>query len=158
MSFAATYDSPFGRIIATSADGVGLSSLRFALNQEPSESDLPVFQLTFRFLDSFFAGVYTEKRPPISVQATDFQKKVWQELCKVPAGSTITYGELGRRVGCASAQAVGNAVAGNPVLILIPCHRVVRCDGIGNYSAGCYLKAALLNHEGALLPSLFSVV
>ena len=158
MSFAATYDSPFGRFIAESADGISLCSLRFVPDHELLKANLPVFQQTFRCLDDYFAGKRVESLPPIKVAATDFQSKVRQELLRIPAGEVITYGELGRRVGCISAQAVGNAVAGNPVLVLIPCHRVVRKDGIGNYSAGVTLKAALLNHEKESLPSLFSEV
>lgn len=158
MSFVATYDSPLGRIVATSADGVGLSSLRFAPGINAKHSDLPVFSDTFRLLDDYFSGKFPDELPPVAVNATAFQRKVWRELCNVRAGSTITYGELGRRVGCMSAQAVGNAVARNPILILVPCHRVVRCDGIGNYSAGQTLKSFLLNHEKESLPCLFSEV
>lgn len=158
MSFVATYDSPLGRIMATSADGVALSSLRFAPDSDFCQSDLTIFQVTFRCLDKYFSGIYPKKLPPIAVDATPFQLKVWRELRRVPPGATITYGELARKVRCASAQAIGNAVAQNPILILIPCHRVVGHDGIGNYSAGSAIKVSLLEHEGALLPSLFSEV
>ncbi|MBD5363024.1 MAG: methylated-DNA--[protein]-cysteine S-methyltransferase [Bacteroides sp.] len=156
MKFAATYDSPLGRMIAESADGVTLAALRFAPDSPPLKSDLPLFQLTFRWLDDYFDGKGTENIPPIAVAPSEFQNKIRQELLRIPAGEVVTYGELGRRVGCASAQAVGNAVAANPLLILIPCHRVVRRDGIGNYSAGTTLKRGLLLQEKALLPSLFS--
>lgn len=158
MNFAATYDSPLGRIVATSVDGVGLSSLRFDAESTTQQSDLPVFSYTFRWLDDYFSGQFHNELPPVTVNATAFQRKVWRELCNVRAGSTITYGELGRRVGCMSAQAVGNAVARNPILILVPCHRVVRRDGIGNYSAGQTLKSFLLNHEKESLPCIFSEV
>ncbi|MDE6535042.1 MAG: methylated-DNA--[protein]-cysteine S-methyltransferase [Muribaculaceae bacterium] len=158
MSFAATYDSPLGRFIAESADGITLAALRFAPDSPPQKSELPLFQLTFRWLDDYFNGKVTESIPPIAAATSEFQNKIRQELLRIPAGEVVTYGELGRRVGCASAQAVGNAVAANPVLILIPCHRVVRHDGPGKYSAGVALKEALLCLERAMLPSLFSEV
>lgn len=67
-------------------------------------------------------------------EITPFQKKVYLELLKVPAGETITYGELARRIGCRSAQAVGQALKRNPFAPDVPCHRVVGSDGsLGGY-------------------------
>lgn len=60
---------------------------------------------------------------------TDFQRKVYLELLKVPCGETITYGELARRIGCKSAQAVGQALKRNPFAPDVPCHRVISADG-----------------------------
>lgn len=69
-----------------------------------------------------------------SAEITPFQKKVYLELLKVPAGETITYGELARRIGCRSAQAVGQALKRNPFAPDVPCHRVVAADGsLGGY-------------------------
>lgn len=66
---------------------------------------------------------------------TPFQRRVYRELLNVPAGSTITYGELARRVGCRSAQAVGQALRRNPFAPDVPCHRVVAADGtLGGYN------------------------
>lgn len=65
---------------------------------------------------------------------TEFQRKVYLELLNVPRGATVTYGELARRVGCASAQAVGQALRRNPFAPDVPCHRVVAADGsIGGF-------------------------
>ena len=64
-----------------------------------------------------------------SQEITPFQRKVYLELLKVPAGETITYGELARRIGCRSAQAVGQALKKNPFAPEVPCHRVVAKDG-----------------------------
>ena len=67
---------------------------------------------------------------PFDVRATAFQRKVWEALRKVPAGTTISYSGLARRIGRPRAvRAVANAVANNPVAVLVPCHRVVREDG-----------------------------
>ena len=69
-----------------------------------------------------------------STVITPFQRRVYLELLNVPVGETITYGELARRVGCRSAQAVGQALKRNPFAPLVPCHRVVAADGsIGGY-------------------------
>lgn len=68
-----------------------------------------------------------------SREITDFQRKVYLALLEVPAGETITYGELAQRMGCRSAQAVGQALKKNPFAPQVPCHRVVGKKGIGGY-------------------------
>ena len=74
------------------------------------------------------------KRLEECAEITPFQRRVYMELLNVPAGSTITYGELARRIGCRSAQAVGQALKRNPFAPHVPCHRVVAADGsIGGY-------------------------
>lgn len=70
-----------------------------------------------------------ERRVRQSNDITDFQRRVYLELLKVPCGTTITYGELARRIGCRSAQAVGQALRRNPFAPDVPCHRVVAADG-----------------------------
>ncbi|MBE6296814.1 MAG: MGMT family protein [Bacteroidales bacterium] len=70
-----------------------------------------------------------------STMITPFQRKVYLELLNVPSGTTITYGELARRIGCGSAQAVGQALKRNPFAPEVPCHRVVAADGLlGGYN------------------------
>lgn len=83
--------------------------------------------------------------------SSDFDRRVWRELCKVPAGSTVTYGELARRVGRrGSARAVGGSMHRNPIPIIIPCHRVVGYGGaITGYGLGLWRKRWLLDREGA---------
>ncbi len=82
---------------------------------------------------------------------TEFDRAVWRELAKVPAGTTITYGELARRAGHAgAARAVGGSMHRNPVPIVIPCHRVVGDDrSLTGYGLGLWRKRWLLEHEGA---------
>jgi AraC family transcriptional regulator of adaptative response/methylated-DNA-[protein]-cysteine methyltransferase len=86
---------------------------------------------------------------PLDVQATAFQWRVWEELRKIPSGSTRTYGEVAGALGQPSAaRAVARACATNPVSVLIPCHRVIREDGgLGGYRWGLSRKQALLEHE-----------
>lgn len=85
-------------------------------------------------------------------KGTKFQKKVWKEISKIPKGKTITYKELAINIGEPKAvRAVANAVGANPLIIEVPCHRVVRSDGkIGGYSGkgGVKAKRKLLLSEG----------
>jgi len=85
------------------------------------------------------------------VQGTPFQIKVWDALLRIPAGRMVSYQDLARRVGCATAsRAVGSAVGQNPVAYLIPCHRVIRGTGVlGGYRWGSARKKALLGWEAA---------
>lgn len=69
------------------------------------------------------------KRLEESTEITPFQRRVYMELLNIPAGATITYGELARRIGCRSAQAVGQALKHNPFAPEVPCHRVVAANG-----------------------------
>lgn len=88
-----------------------------------------------------------------STAITEFQRRVYLALLDVPRGQTITYGELARRIGCRSAQAVGQALRRNPFAPEVPCHRVVATDGsLGGYNGKCSgeqldIKRRLLEQE-----------
>jgi AraC family transcriptional regulator of adaptative response/methylated-DNA-[protein]-cysteine methyltransferase len=86
---------------------------------------------------------------PLDIRATAFQRRVWQELQRIPAGETASYKQVAERIGQPSAaRAVARACAANPVPLVIPCHRVVRGDGIpGGYRWGAGRKEALLARE-----------
>ena len=90
-----------------------------------------------------------------NVKGTDFQKMVWSEITKIPKGKTITYKELAMKIGKPKAcRAVANACAKNPLLEIIPCHRVIREDGkMGGYKGkkGIERKKRLLKSEGVEL-------
>lgn len=88
---------------------------------------------------------------PILVEGTDFQRRVWQALCAIPSGRTLTYGEIARQVE-GEARAVGQACGDNRLPLVIPCHRAVAADGIGGFAhstGGFKLEAKrwLLLHE-----------
>ena len=89
----------------------------------------------------------------VDIDGTPFQQRVWRELRRIPAGTTISYGELARRIGQPKAsRPVGAANGRNPVAIVIPCHRVIGADGtLTGYASGVERKRWLLAHEGALL-------
>jgi methylated-DNA-[protein]-cysteine S-methyltransferase len=88
---------------------------------------------------------------PLLIEGTPFQRRLWAALCEIPRGTTLTYGELARRLG-GQARAVGQACGDNRLPIVIPCHRVVAANGIGGFAhaTGGYLLEAkrwLLAHE-----------
>jgi methylated-DNA-[protein]-cysteine S-methyltransferase len=84
---------------------------------------------------------------------TEFERKVWRELRAIPCGTTISYGELARRLGNPNLmRAVGLANGKNPIAVIVPCHRVIGADGkLTGYGGGLHRKEWLLRHEGALL-------
>ncbi len=105
-----------------------------------------------RQLREYFQG--TRKEFDLAVEpdtASVFDRAVWKELREVPAGYTVTYGELAKRVGYSgAARAVGGAMRRNPIPIVIPCHRVVGQGGaITGFGLGLLRKRWLLDHEGA---------
>ncbi len=88
----------------------------------------------------------------LDAQGTDFQKRVWRELCRIPAGATITYGELARSIGAPKAvRAVAAACGANPIAVIVPCHRVIGQDGtLTGYAGGLHRKKLLLDREARL--------
>lgn len=98
---------------------------------------------------------------PLDIQGTDFRKRVWAELQRIPPGTTITYTELAERCGCPeSVRAVASACAANLIAVAIPCHRVIRSDGsLSGYRWGIERKRMLIERESRskhIQGSLFS--
>ena len=113
---------------------------------------LPALERAANGLDQYFAGERPDPAElPLAPIGTPFQRAVWKQLCEIPYGETISYGELARRVQ-SSARAVGSAVGKNPISIIVPCHRVVGTDGgLTGYAGGVERKRWLLMHEGVEL-------
>lgn len=106
-------------------------------------------------LHEYFSGKRTEFSFPIDPVGTDFRKRVWRELAKIPYGETRTYGQIAEALGAPKAsRAVGGAVGANPLLIAIPCHRVVARGGIGGFSCGLWRKKVLFETETIMLPDI----
>lgn len=120
-------------------------------------NDDPYLFGVFNQLREYFSGKRKAFTVPLDLEGTDFQKKVWRELQKIPYGKTITYKTLSERLGDVKAiRAVGKANGQNPVAIIVPCHRVIGADGsLIGYACGLDIKEKLLQLEGVLDPNLF---
>jgi AraC family transcriptional regulator, regulatory protein of adaptative response / methylated-DNA-[protein]-cysteine methyltransferase len=129
------------------------AKLRRLLGEEFSQAELveePSALKPFREkIVSFLAGDQSLLNAPVDVRGTVFQRKVWEQLRRIPAGETRTYKEIARAIGApAAVRAVGSACGANPVALLVPCHRAVRTDGgLGGYAWGLARKKRLLDLE-----------
>ena len=111
----------------------------------------PILNQIASYLDAYFKGQNQDlSQLPLAPVGSDFEKRVWNYLRRIPFGQTVTYGQIAKDLQIASAQAIGGAVGRNPWSILVPCHRVL---GAGNrltgFASGIDKKAWLLKHEGA---------
>jgi len=109
-----------------------------------------------RELKEYFEGKRQDFTVPLDLRGTEFQKKCWRALLKIPYGKTRSYAQIAKTVGCPKGfRAVGMANHDNPVPIIVPCHRVLASDGtLGGYGGGLDVKRKLLELEGALQPTL----
>lgn len=117
----------------------------------PESSSTPLLDEAARQLEAYFAGRLRAFDLPLKPAGTPFRRAVWDRLRDIPHGAVMTYGELAADLGTAP-RAIGGACAANPVVIVIPCHRVVGADGaMTGFSAGqgVATKRALLELEGA---------
>lgn len=101
-------------------------------------------------LTEYLAGNRKKFDLPLDIEGTEFQKRVWNQLRKIPYGKTYSYKELANQIKNEKAcRAVGTANGKNPLCIIIPCHRIIAADGtLGGYSGGLDLKIKLLELEG----------
>lgn len=103
-----------------------------------------------RQITAYFDGTLTKFDLPLNVRGSDLQKKACAAMSAIPFGETRTYGDIAKDLGV-PAQAVGGACGGNPIPVIIPCHRVLGASSLGGFSGagGVEMKVALLKHEGA---------
>ncbi|MCX6250004.1 MAG: methylated-DNA--[protein]-cysteine S-methyltransferase [Bacteroidetes bacterium] len=144
----AFFHSPLG-CLEISSNGDKITSLYFNQELSPQGEVTGIMKECFTELDQYFKGERKTFTVDIDLEGTEFQKKVWMELMKIPFGDTISYLELSKRVGdIKSVRAVGNANGKNPVSIIVPCHRVIGSNGkmIG-YGGGLWRKRWLLEFE-----------
>ena len=102
-------------------------------------------------LEEYFAGKRKQFTMSLDLRGTEFRKRCWNELLRIPYGETRTYAEIARAVGSPAAfRAVGQANHYNPIAIIVPCHRVLASGKrLGGYGGGLPVKALLLRLEGA---------
>jgi methylated-DNA-[protein]-cysteine S-methyltransferase len=112
--------------------------------------DDPVLREAARQLDEYFAGERARFDLALAPDGTPFQQRVWRAVAEVPAGATTSYGEIARRLGCpTSVRAVGAAIGRNPLIVVVPCHRILGAGGaLTGYAGGLERKVALLELEG----------
>ena len=151
MELTAIYDSPLGPITLAS-DGDAVTGLRFGAIEGIDTIDaidsVEIFRRTRCWLDLYFSSQRPDFLPLLKPCGTAFQQRVWQDLIEIPYGGTTTYGAIAQRVGCRSAQAVGQAVGRNPIAIIVPCHRVIGSDAsLTGYAYGIEKKRYLLQLE-----------
>lgn len=127
------------------------------------QDDIPVFDAAKKWLERYFAG----EKPlvselPLAPIGNEFRQDVWDVLCQIPYGEVVTYGDIAKKTAekrnrlRMSAQAVGGAVAHNPISIIIPCHRVIGSNGnLTGYAGGIDVKIKLLASEGIDTSSFF---
>ncbi|HKB84280.1 MAG TPA: methylated-DNA--[protein]-cysteine S-methyltransferase [Burkholderiales bacterium] len=155
-TFYTTFESPVGPLLLVS-DGTSLTGLhtdndkhRPAVRPDwiRDVSTAP-FARAIAQLRAYFDGALTAFDLPLAPQGTEFQMSVWQELCNIAFGETISYAEVARRIGRPTAsRAVGHSNARNPISIIVPCHRVIGADGsLTGYAGGLDRKRTLLAHE-----------
>lgn len=120
----------------------------------PAQHDPGAAVEAVRQFSAYFAGDRAEFDLPLAPHGTPFQREVWDELARVPPGQTRSYGQVAAAIGHPSAsRAVGAANGQNPLIIVVPCHRVIGADGsLTGYGAGVERKRWLLNHEARWLP------
>ena len=157
--YRTTFPSPAGSLTLYS-DGAAITAItmpiwRYRPVAESTESDdLPIFKTAKEWLEKYFTGTMPHNYPMIHAFGTPFQQQVWHILQEIPPGTTLTYGEVARKLEettsrRTSPRAVGNAVGRNPVAIMIPCHRVLGADGrLTGFGGGLEAKRFLLELEG----------
>lgn len=147
-------ESPVGPLLLA-GEKDALQSISFprgsrARSPEPGwRRDRGPFVAALEQLEAYFDGSLTDFDLALAPRGTPFQLSVWQQLRQIPYGTTISYGELARRIGRPSAsRAVGAANGANPLSIVVPCHRVIGSSGkLTGFGGGLPTKAALLAHE-----------
>ncbi|HHU93220.1 MAG TPA: methylated-DNA--[protein]-cysteine S-methyltransferase [Halanaerobiaceae bacterium] len=150
------YPSPIG-ILKVRFTAVGILGISFSTAEQNKnckdeylrEEDLSLYKYIFDELNAYFMGKLRVFQVPLILEGTDFQKRVWKEIMKIPYGEVASYGEIARAIGVPKgARAVGNANNKNKVPIIIPCHRVVGSNGsLTGYAGGLERKKWLIAHE-----------
>jgi methylated-DNA-[protein]-cysteine S-methyltransferase len=163
-----TMDSPVGELLLVANGraliGISFAQHRHALVREASwvrdDGSNGILADTRAQLEAYFAGDLTSFDLPLAPTGSPFEQRVWATLRTIPYGTTMSYGELARRIGKPkAARAVGSANGRNPISIVVPCHRVIGANGsLVGFGGGMERKQWLLVHEGAIPATLLPTV
>jgi methylated-DNA-[protein]-cysteine S-methyltransferase len=148
-------DSPIGGLRIHVSAGLVTAIAFGADSPSGSRASDPLLDRAETQLGEYFAGERTEFDLPLASEGSEFQKKVWSELQRIPYGETASYGDIARRLGYEPgiSRAVGAANGANPIPIVVPCHRVIGANGsLTGYAGGLERKRTLLELEQ---PGLF---
>ena len=148
------FKSPIGVLEIGCKDGV-LVSLKLVNNFKKLNKETVLVNTIKTQLNEYFLGKRQYFDIKINPKGTEFQKLVWKELQKIPYGTTKSYSEIAKNIGNNKAQrAVGSACNKNPIMIIIPCHRVISKNGkIGGFACGNLVKQKLLDIESPNNPT-----
>lgn len=146
MIFTQNFNSPVGNMVIKSNGSV---ITEMAIAEKVNECSDALTQKAVNELKRYFDGTLTSFSFPIESDGTAFQKKVWKILTEIPYGETVSYGDIAEKIGGKRySRAVGGAVNKNPVLIAVPCHRVIGTDGsLTGFACGLSVKKYLLDLE-----------
>lgn len=145
------YDTQYGKLAisdnGTEIIGIMIDETFDSIGMKLWETEL--IRKAYVQIMEYFEGKRKVFEFPIEFCGTEFQNSVWKSLMNIPYGETRSYKEVAETIGKQNAfRAVGNAVGNNPILLVIPCHRVIRSDGKqGGFSAGVGLKKVLIELE-----------
>lgn len=146
-----TFDTLIGKM-SLSEEGGALVAAEFGDRRGVDQT--PLLTRAQAQIAEYFDGTRTEFNLPLRVVGSKFQQDVCDVMSQIPFGETVTYGDISKKLNV-PAQAIGQACGGNPIPLIIPCHRVLGANGLGGFSGGgggirgIELKVQLLRHEGA---------
>ena len=152
MIFQYSYETALGSVTFVEEDGA-LLAITTQHTYEGERLETPLIQEAYRQLTEYLIGVRKCFDLPLNPRGTEFQQQVWKALCDIPYGGTRSYKQIAEAIGNPKAvRAVGMANNRNPLLIVIPCHRVIGTNGkLVGFGAGIEKKEYLLKLEKSLL-------
>lgn len=152
MKYYHYYESPIGKLVIVHNDR-GITNLYLAhllQIEDGIQEETNLIKEAVKQLDEYFNGLRQSFDLPLAPAGTHFQQKVWQTLRNIPCGKTYSYKQIAEQIGNSKAsRAIGMANNKNPILLLIPCHRVIGANGkLIGFAAGLEMKKYLLTLEG----------
>lgn len=151
MTYQSYLKTPIG-FLRILSNGEGITEIKFQDTDGPEDPDIHTESARTQ-LREYFEGIRNQFDLVLLQAGTTFEHSVWEELKTIPFGSTITYGNIAKKLGDLNySQAVGSANGKNHLAVVVPCHRVIGSDNkLVGYAGGLERKEWLLKHEGALL-------